>query len=179
MNLNFEKLNTDRGPKRSPKNSMPQKIIPFLLIMSLVLIFVAIYLSFCTPRTLAVPQSITAHGDISITAGELEFNQGYALSSRNYIYWTSSVPWRVTVLSLEPNLGTSDDGQYVKPLSDLHWKLSGIPNWTPIRTDEEVVIESDEKGQGRFQVDYRLLLGWERDRPGTYGTTLRYTISER
>ena len=131
---------------------------------------------------MAVPTSavetITVHSNLNLNATTTDFDAGEKASTANTIDWTADVDWIVTVKSLDANLGQSDDFVYTKPLSDLLWKLSINPAYTTITTtDTTVTSGAFGGGSGNFDVDYKFLLAWSNDRPGTYGATLQYTIS--
>ena len=117
--------------------------------------------------------------DIAIVeTGKNDFIVGQIIINREPVWWISDTPWRITVEALDHNLGSSDDGTYTKPLSDLQFKLSEESGWTAIRQFPEVLKESNQTGRGSFTVDWRVLLEWQNDRPGRYETTLLFTISE-
>ena len=127
-------------------------------------------------------QSITVD-DINLgVVGEEEFFAGYAFIPSRAIFWESDTPWRVTVSSLNPDLGMSDDGTYIKSLGDLHWKLSDEETWLPMtQEDEEIEWGTEmgtmgEGGKGVIYVDFAVLLDWLKDVPGQYGTVLVFTI---
>jgi len=145
-------------------------------VLTAVLISIILYLTFAIAPALA-DQSISVSNINRGTAGEDEFRAGQALTLRQPVWWESDIPWRITVRSLNADLGMSDDGRYVKPLGDLQWKLSDERQWTKLRRDDEEMNASDEPGSGVFSVDYRALLDWKRDRPGDYSAALRFTIS--
>ncbi len=131
---------------------------------------------------MAVPTSavetITVHSDVNLNATTTDLDAGEKVSSNNTINWTADVDWIVTVKSLDANLGQSDDLAYTKPLTDLQWKLSASGTFTTITTTDATVTSGVfGGGSGNFDVDYKLLLSWSSDRPGTYGATLQYTIS--
>ncbi len=124
-------------------------------------------------------QSITID-DINIgTVGEDEFFAGYAFIPSRAIFWESDTPWRITVRSLDPDLGMSDNGTYIKPLGDLHWKLSDEEIWLPITQENKEIEWGTKTGEGLMgvvYVDFAVLLDWLKDVPGQYGTELVFTI---
>jgi len=131
---------------------------------------------------MAVPASavetVTVHSDVNLNATTTDLDAGEKVSSNNTINWTADVDWIVTVKSLDANLGQSDDFVFTKPLTDLLWKLSASGTFTAITTtDTTVTSGAFGGGSGNFDVDYKFLLSWSNDRPGTYGATLQYTIS--
>jgi hypothetical protein len=146
--------------------------VRFLIVLAIVLLG--------SPAAWAT-QSITV-SDIDLgIVGEGEFLAGHALVAAHAIFWASDTPWRITVSSLDPNLGTSDDGSYIKPLGDLLWKLSDEATWTPMTQDAEeldwsAVVGEEAIGESAIHVDFVVLLDWLKDVPGRYGTKLVFTI---
>ena len=117
-------------------------------------------------------------GDINFgTVGEMEFAAGQAALPLQPVSWRSETNWIITVMSLDSDLGTSEDGAYVKPLRDLEWKVSTRSQWNAMRQSEETV-ETGSPGDGNLFLDWRVRLAWNKDRPGQYRTVLRFTISE-
>ena len=137
----------------------------------------SLFTLFASPA-LSAEQSITV-ADINFgVVGEQEFIAGGAVLPRRPVAWESDVPWIITVESLDPNLGASDDGSYLKPLGDLEWKLSDDKRWKKMRQDPEIVLSGVESGQGTILLDWRVMLFWTKDLPGQYRATLRFTIAE-
>lgn len=128
------------------------------------------------PTAALAAQSINV-ADINLgTIGEDEFNDGYAAVPSHAIFWESDIAWRILINSYDPDLGISDDGTYVKPLSDLYWKLSNEEIWLPITQDREELDWGTETGDGVIYVDFAVSLAWKKDVPGRYGTELIFTI---
>ena len=111
-------------------------------------------------------------------AGEAEFRDGQALLSREPLEWESDTAWRLYVESLDLSLGLSRDGRYEKGLADLQFRVSGDSQWWSLRTEPVFVAAGDAPGRGTLIVDWRMLLSWARDRPGTYRARLRFTIEQ-
>lgn len=109
-----------------------------------------------------------------------DFNVGYSWLNRMPVWWESDTAWVITVESLDPNLGGSDDGSYTKSLDDLEFKLHKATGnrWITMLEQPQVLDEGTNTGSGTIYVDWRMLLSWTADRPGLYGTTLLFTISE-
>ena len=133
------------------------------------------FLMFMTISSSAA-QTITAHDDVSLTAATTDFNAGEKQSMNNTIDWTSDTDWTITVRSLDADLGQSDDLSYTKSLSDLQWKLSAGGSWVAMTT-ADVTVKTGVTGGGSFDVDYKFLLAWASDKPGTYSATLEFTIT--
>ena len=106
-----------------------------------------------------------------------DFKQGAIELKRHPVFWESDGNWLISVESLDPDLGTSDNGGYVKPLYDLQWRLTKSRTWYEMRQQPQDVT-SGAPGRGSFTMDWRVLLDITRDRPGRYRAELRFTISE-
>ncbi|MCH7496023.1 MAG: hypothetical protein IH825_08050 [Candidatus Marinimicrobia bacterium] len=104
------------------------------------------------------------------------FDAGFRKSNNNPVNWSSDIDWIITIASLDINLGQSDDTSYTKPLSDLEWKTSPQPTWITMLTTD-ATVDTGTSGSGSIDIDYKFLLAWDTDRPGTYGATVRYTIA--
>jgi len=88
---------------------------------------------------------------------------------------SSNVPWQLTVQSEDPDMGKVEE--HIKTLSDFLWKKSGDTHYTAIsikghRVDSSAGYADHQK----IELDYKMLVGWTRDKPGTYGLTLRFTL---
>jgi hypothetical protein len=152
--------------KPSPLRGDYRGVYCVLLLLTLLLI----------PTAARAEQSITIN-DLNLgIIGEREYAAGFALMRAHPVFYRSDTPFRVTISSLDPNLGVSDDGTYIKPLGDLVWKLSDEPDWVPVTQEDEEVDWSDTPGEGALYVDFVVLLDWTKDVPGRYGARLVFTI---
>lgn len=79
------------------------------------------------------------------------------------------VIWSLTIRADGPDLGG-----YGKPLSDLQWRQPG-DDWQPVATTEQVVAFGF--GSREIELDFRTLLQWGRDVPGSYGTGLVFEVA--
>jgi len=141
-------------------------------------LILAVFLLVLLPIPVRAEQSISVN-DINFgIAGEDDFFNGYILVQSHPIFWSSDTGWRITVHSADPNLGVSDDGTYVKPLSDLLWKLSDEEAWIPMTQDPEEVDWSENGGEGVIYVDFAIQLDWHRDFPGHYEAHLFFFIQD-
>jgi hypothetical protein len=151
--------------------------IPSRCVFHVLFIAIAVLL---TPTAARADQSITINNLNLGISGEDDFLAGYVLAPSQAIFWESDVPWRITVRSIDPDLGTSDDGSYVKPLGDLLWKVSDEETWTPVTREVEEIEWSggtdDTVGHGVIYLDFVARLDWEKDAPGQYGARLVFTI---
>lgn len=87
----------------------------------------------------------------------------------------SNIPWAVKVHAVEPNMGTSNDRTYVKPLSDLMLRANR-GEFLPISQFDQTVA-SGVRGAYKLTIDYKVKLNSASYRPGNYGVTLVYTIT--
>ena len=121
-------------------------------------------------------ENIWVHSTVNLAATTTDFDAGEKVSSSNTINWWATNDWIITVKSLDANLGQSDDLSYTKPLSDLLWQLSSGGSWASITTTDATVT-TGTAGTSSFDVDYKFLLSWTADKPGSYGATFQYTIT--
>jgi hypothetical protein len=121
-------------------------------------------------------QTITVHSNISLTATASDLSAGEMQELTNLIQWSSDTSWIITIKSLNADMGQSDDFSYTKLLSDLKWKLTGLPTWNTMTTSD-ATVKLGSTGSGSFNVDYKVLLSWANDKKGTYCATIQYTIS--
>jgi len=126
----------------------------------------------------ALADQIVDAGALNIgTIGEQEFMDGYILIPELPVFWSSDVPWRISVGSMDPDMGLSDDASYSKPLEDLMWKISSEQTWIPLNRDPHEIAWGDETGSGVIYIDVIILLDWLSDAPGEYRTDLVFTIT--
>ncbi len=87
----------------------------------------------------------------------------------------SNIPWTVSVRAIEADMGRSDDGTYVKPLSAFSLRANGDPFFVVTRFDQ--ILATGVAGRHRLEIDYRVEVERESHREGDYGVTLVYTIT--
>jgi len=87
----------------------------------------------------------------------------------------SNIPWTVKVHAVEPDMGTSYDGSYTKPISDFMVRADG-GSFFSISTFDQV-LASGTRGSYLLSVDYRVKVEEETHKDGDYGLTLIYTIT--
>jgi hypothetical protein len=110
-----------------------------------------------------------------ITSSDLDKGAIEALNTATATV-SSNVPWQVTIQSEDPDMGNVEDT--IKPLSDFLWKKSGDADYTAITTSGQVINSNSEYADHqKTSLDYKMIVGWTRDKPGTYGLTLRFTMS--
>lgn len=89
---------------------------------------------------------------------------------------SSNMPWQLTIQSQDQNMGKVNNS--VKPLSDFLWKKSNDVKYTAISTQGQRVDSSASYADHeKIRLDYKMIVGWTRDVPGTYGLTLRFRLS--
>jgi len=136
----------------------------------------AVLLFLMTAGRANAAQTITVHSDISLTATASDLNAGEKQELTNLIQWTSDSAWIITVMSLNADMGQSDDFSYTKSLSDMKWKLTGLSTWNSMTTTD-ATVKLGATGSGSFNVDYKVLLSWVNDKKGIYSATIQYTIA--
>ncbi|HDS30737.1 MAG TPA: hypothetical protein ENN67_06810 [Firmicutes bacterium] len=137
---------------------------------------IAVFVMAMYPTQSLAEASVSSNDMVYGIAGEKEFINGFALLRSHAIFWTSETAWRISVHSLDPHLGISDDGMYTKPLGDMVWKKSDEGDWKPMTQDFAEADWSTESGEGVLYLDFAILLDWEKDTPGQYGARIVFTI---
>ncbi len=79
--------------------------------------------------------------------------------------------WNLCLGALTPDLGMQ--GDVTKPLADFEWRVAG-GGWTPLTFAPQVV--SSDRGSRTIVLTVRMRLSWDMDPPGTYVTTLQFTV---
>lgn len=144
------------------------RICRFLLIGILIVLF---------PAFPAMADIEVTSGNINIgVVGENEFMAGYVVIPRVPVFWQSTEPWRLTVSSLDPDMGSSDDAMNVKALEDVLWRVSESEDWQSISINCEEVEWSNETGSGVVYIDIMVLLDWLTDSPGEYSIDVEFSI---
>lgn len=83
--------------------------------------------------------------------------------ARGFVLW---------ILTIRADDG--DLGGYGKPVADLQWR-QGDGDWRPLSPGGEIVAFGFRSR--RVTLDFRTLLSWERDRPGSYGSGVSFEVS--
>jgi hypothetical protein len=118
---------------------------------------------------------VTSRFDLNQPA-EIDFARGYIEKQGSLtLVATSNIPWTVKVHAIESDMGTSNDGTYVKPLSDFSLRANGRPYSSVTRFDQP--LASGDRGAHTLVIDYRVLTEQEFYKEGDYGLTLVYTIT--
>ena len=106
----------------------------------------------------------------------IDFARGYIeVQTALTLIATSNIPWTVKVHAVEPDMGTSDDGTYVKPLSDFSLRANDGAYSSVTRFDQSLAC--GDRGLHRLVIDYKVLTERESYKEGDYGLTLVYTIT--
>ncbi|MFW6071763.1 MAG: hypothetical protein ACOC86_05195 [Candidatus Bipolaricaulota bacterium] len=90
---------------------------------------------------------------------------------------SSNVDWEVKVEAINQDLGTSDDGDYTKPVSDL--SIRGQGSFKPVSANTPTTIAEGKPGEHKFGVDYQISYDEDEYEEGDYTAELEYTISVR
>lgn len=79
--------------------------------------------------------------------------------------------WNLCLAALTPDLGLQ--GGVTKPLTDFEWQAAGS-GWTPLTFTPQVV--TTDRGTQTIVLTVRMRLRWDADPPGTFATTLQFTV---
>lgn len=108
---------------------------------------------------------------------EADFDAGsLTVNSASTVTVKANRAWIVTAAPVGANMGTV--GSYTKPLSDFLWQTSG--GFTAINAATPPAVASGLTGTGNAStaVNYRALLSWANDVPGTYNAmSVQYTLA--
>lgn len=122
-------------------------------------------------RTLSAAVTVPRPTAQDLSRGYVELPGALKLQVR------SNVPWTVKVRTDDPDMGTSFDGTFTKPISDLQVRVAGGPYLTLSRQDQ--VLAEGPWGTFAFEVDYRVLFDPQTHRDGDYRVNVIYTLSTR
>ena len=87
----------------------------------------------------------------------------------------SNIPWTIKVHALESDMGASDDGTYIKPLTDFSLRSNGGPYSSVAGCDQ--TLARGDTGEHTLVIDYKVDTEKETHKGGDYGLTLVYTIT--
>jgi len=125
--------------------------------------------AFAYPNTLSVEinrYNFSSPGVADYDRGYLEARQATTLNIN------SQDNWQLTVQT-----NNSDLGVYGKPVTDFWWRKSNSGfSFQPI-TAQETVVDTGTAGNYVITVDYKMLLNWGRDKPGSYILVLIYNLT--
>ena len=123
-----------------------------------------------------VSQTITvgSTADQAFIQGFIEFD-----ASKPTLIVNSNKDWKLSVNS------TDFTGPYSKNISDLQLKdlsashvANGFDSYQPLSTSgQDVAMYNTGVKNESHPIQYRILLDWEKDIPGTYEATVVYTLS--
>lgn len=103
---------------------------------------------------------------------ESDFNTGWTkAANQTTLTYSGNVPHVVTIAADV----ASFTGPYAKAASDLEWSTDGS-TWNPLSTSPVNVASSAAPGRSTQVVQYRLILDYQKDAPGTYTLPITYSI---
>jgi hypothetical protein len=140
------------------------------------IIFLLAGICLIASRPVAAQQSITVNSINLGLISENEFSSGSTGINTFPIFWQSDSPWVISISSLDPDLGLSDNGNYRKPLSDFLWRPSDEQQWLPLTQSPQEIAWGKGGGKGVAYIDIKALLDITRDAPGEYRSVLVFTI---
>jgi hypothetical protein len=130
---------------------------------------------------LAVPAMAVGQGNLTMTVtptvvafnppGVSEFDAGWVDSGGVVVAITSRPAnslWELRIRAVGTGMGQG------KPVSDLLWRVAGTGAWTPLTATQTAVVQGT--GNRNVALEFRVLLDWASDGPGTYSTGLDYTV---
>ena len=105
--------------------------------------------------------------------GAENFDQGAILASNDItvdVQVRGNRGWELCIRSDDPDLGASGS----KPLEHLQWSMDGSDEWLPVTSDNFELIS--DRGSQTVTIQFRMVLDWETDEPGSYGALMVFTI---
>lgn len=139
--------------------------------------------SICKLTVRNADQSINLLQDAS---GEAAYEAGYVDGAINRPTLTvdSNTSWK---LSVKINSDWNNVNGYQKATGDLMFKVTsnsgrqtGFTDFLPLTlNDQEIASSSDGIGSSIYNCQYRILLGWEKDKPGAYNIIIVYTLATK
>jgi len=137
--------------------------------------------SICKLNVRNADQSINLLQDAS---GEAAYEAGYVdgASDRPVLTVDSNTSWK---LSVKVSSDWNSVSGYQKATGDLMLRAvssggyqTGFADFTPLSLmDQEIGSSSNGIGGNIFNCQYRILLGWEKDKPGVYNIIIVYTLA--
>jgi hypothetical protein len=130
---------------------------------------------------LVVPAVASGQGNVQIglipsvivfpVPGVPQYDAGWVHQGGVVVAVTSRPPnrsWELRVRAVEPELGQG------KPVTDMLWRIEGSGAWTPLASTAVVVLQG--MGDQNVPLEFRVLLDWASDGPGTYSVGIDFTI---
>jgi hypothetical protein len=130
---------------------------------------------------LVVPAVAAGQGNLTMTVtptvvaftspGVSEFDAGWIDYGGVVVAITSRPPsslWELRIRAVDAGMGQG------KPVSDLLWRLAGTGTWTPLTGTQTAVLQGT--GNQNVTLEFRVLLDWASDGPGTYSVGLDFTV---
>ena len=139
--------------------------------------------SICKLTVRNADQSINLLQDAS---GETAYEAGYVngAADRPELTVDSNTSWK---LSVKVSSDWNNVNGYQKQTSDLMLKATssngrqtGFTDFAPLAmNDQEIASNNQGIGSSVYNCQYRILLGWEKDKPGAYNIIIVYTLSTK
>lgn len=132
---------------------------------------VSVNVSVDTMVDLELDSPTYSFGSVSST----ELDQGFVEEiSASTITIKSNTGWNLTIKTTNANMGIS--GGYTKPISDFEWRKSGGA-YQAITQTETTTDTGSPSSSEQIAIDYKILMNWTVDEPGTYSITLVYKLT--
>lgn len=130
---------------------------------------------------LVVPAGVSGQGNVRIdltpaaivfpAPGVPQYDAGWVDQGGVVVAVTSrpaNRSWELRIRAVESELGQG------KPVTDMLWRIAGSGAWTPLAPTEAVVLQGT--GDHTVPLEFRLVLDWGSDGPGTYSIGVDFTI---
>lgn len=103
--------------------------------------------------------------------GLAELTQGHvdaAETLRVKVTGVGNNTWELYVYSPDADLGNG------KPLNDLLWREAGASSWNPVGNGSVLLRQGQRPDE--VEIEFRMLLDWFTDSPGTYGGDVSFEL---
>lgn len=130
---------------------------------------------------LVVPAVVSGQGNLQIglapsviafdPPGIPQYDAGWVDQVGGVVVEVTSRPanrsWELRIRAVESELGQG------KPVTDVLWRIEGGA-WTPLAPTEAIVLQG--MGDRTVPLEFRVLLDWASDGPGTYSVGIDFTV---
>ena len=149
----------------------------------LIIIFILFFIFLSIPEHLAYTASLMVYPNTVnmgiVTSNDYENGYKETIQSNTVIITNTDQAWKLMVKTNDDNMGVN--GDYAKPTSDFRWKAS-VPYATQVSyaniANYDIEVARGPMGSfGIVYLDYKVLLLWSKDKPGTYDLDIVYTVT--
>lgn len=108
--------------------------------------------------------SFPVPGLAQLTSGHIDATETLSVK----VTGVGNKTWELHVFSLDPDLGNG------KPLSHLMWREVGTSSWNSIGTASVLLMQGQRPGF--VDIEFRMVLDWFTDTPGTYSSDVVFEL---